>query len=66
MIEAAYTANQVDLTVLGDWEDAQIYLGLLAERQTPASNYLLAEYPELAEMLKALEFNGFLLVRSIH
>ncbi len=55
MIEAAYTAKQVDLTVLGDWEDAQVYLGLLAERQTPAPNYLLAEHPEMAETLHALE-----------
>lgn len=55
VIEAAYAANQVDLTVLGDWEDAQVYLGLLAERQTAAPNYLLTEHPEMAEMLRALD-----------
>jgi hypothetical protein len=28
------------VTVTGDWEDAQIDLGLRAERETPARNYL--------------------------
>jgi len=55
VIEAAYAANQVDLMVLGDWEDAQVYLGLLTERQTPAPNYMLAEHPETADMLHALD-----------
>lgn len=55
LIEAAYAAGQVDLMVLGDWEDAQVYLGLLSERQTPAPNYMLAEHPETADMLHALD-----------
>ncbi|MBN2007313.1 MAG: DUF1186 domain-containing protein [Anaerolineae bacterium] len=55
VIEAAYAAGQVDLMVLGDWEDAQVYLGLLSERQTPAPNYMLTEHPETADMLHALD-----------
>jgi len=34
MIEQAFTANAVDLTIVGDWEDAQIELGLLQNRRT--------------------------------
>ncbi|HEX2204598.1 MAG TPA: hypothetical protein VHG91_14910 [Longimicrobium sp.] len=35
LMEAAFAARAVDLTVIGDWEDAQIDLGLLSERVTP-------------------------------
>lgn len=35
LMEAAFAARAVDLTVMGDWEDAQIDLGLLSERVTP-------------------------------
>ena len=34
VIEQAFAANAVDLSVVGDWEDAQIELGLLQNRQT--------------------------------
>jgi hypothetical protein len=55
-MEKAYAANRVDLTVLGDWEDAQIELGLLSERETPARNYLMEDLeeksPETAKLMK--------------
>jgi hypothetical protein len=35
VIEQAYAANQVDLMFQGDWEDAQVYLGLLDHRHSP-------------------------------
>ena len=35
VIEQAFAANKVDILLQGDWEDVQIYLGLLAERTTP-------------------------------
>ncbi len=35
VIEQAFAANKVDLLIQGDWEDVQIYLGLLDERITP-------------------------------
>lgn len=35
VMEAAFAAHAVDLTVGGDWEDMQIELGLLSERTTP-------------------------------
>jgi HEAT repeat protein len=44
VIEQAYAANAVDLSVLGDWEEAQIALGLLDKRLTPAPNFFLAEH----------------------
>ena len=35
VMERAFAAGSVDLTVAGDWEDVQMDLGLLAERLTP-------------------------------
>lgn len=35
VMEAAFAAEAVDLTVNGDWEDAQLTLGLIDERTTP-------------------------------
>lgn len=35
VMERAFAADSVDLTVAGDWEDVQMDLGLLAERLTP-------------------------------
>ncbi len=35
VMEAAFAAGAVDLTVNGDWEDVRIELGLLQERVTP-------------------------------
>jgi hypothetical protein len=39
VMEAAYRANRVDISIVGDWEDAQIELGLLDERITPKPPY---------------------------
>jgi len=35
IIQRAFAAERVDITVQGDWEDVQISLGLLDERRTP-------------------------------
>lgn len=35
LMERAFAANQVDLSVMGDWEDAQIGLGLKTNREKP-------------------------------
>lgn len=47
VIEQAFTFNRVDLMVAGDWEDAQVRLGLKAGRETPRAaslwDQLLAE-----------------------
>jgi len=48
-IEAAYRANNVDLSICGDWEDAQITLRLLAKRLTPKPNYALQQIANDAE-----------------
>jgi hypothetical protein len=34
-IERAFAAGRVDLSILGDWEDAQVTLGLKATREAP-------------------------------
>jgi HEAT repeat protein len=44
VIEQAFAADTVDLSVLGDWEEAQILLGLLEKRVTPAPNFLALEF----------------------
>lgn len=39
VIEQAFAANKVNLSIQGDWEDVQVYLGLLDERKTPPPDY---------------------------
>lgn len=39
LIERIYAEDQVALSVCGDWEEVQVELGLLSERQTPAPRY---------------------------
>ena len=48
LIERAFKADRVDLTVAGDWEDTQVEFGLKPARETPRSNYLLESMPRLA------------------
>jgi hypothetical protein len=40
IMERAFAADSVDISILGDWEDAQIALGLLDRRQTPPPQYI--------------------------
>lgn len=47
LMEKAFASDRVDLSIPGDWEDVQIQLGLLDERQTPAPHYV--PLPELLE-----------------
>jgi hypothetical protein len=55
IIEQAFAADTVDLTMMGDWEDVQIELGLLDERQTPQRDYLAIEMPEVVETRRMLQ-----------
>jgi len=48
LVEKAYHANVVDLSVLGDFEDFQIQLGLLEERQTPPPRFSWGRDPQAA------------------
>jgi hypothetical protein len=34
-MEAAFAADAVDLSVMGDWEDVQVEMGMIGERTTP-------------------------------
>ena len=45
VMEKAFAADRVDISVQGDWEDVQIRLGLLDERLTPAPDYHLLPEP---------------------
>jgi hypothetical protein len=39
VIEQAFAANQVDVLIQGDWEEVQVYLGLLDKRTSPPPDY---------------------------
>jgi hypothetical protein len=46
LMEKAFDVGRVDISIVGDWEDVQIELGLLEERLTPAPQYVwLPELP---------------------
>jgi hypothetical protein len=49
VMEAAFAADRVDISINGDWEDVQVELGLLPERRTPKPRYtsLLVDPPRL-------------------
>ncbi len=50
VMEEAYAAGQVDISVLGDWENAQRKLGLLDEQNTSAPSYQMDSlFPGLRE-----------------
>ena len=55
IMERAFQANKVDLTVQGDWEDVQIELGLLKERKTPRRNYILESMMGSEDLPDAIE-----------
>jgi hypothetical protein len=50
LVERAYRAEVVDISVLGDFEDFQIEVGLLEKRLTPPPRFYWAEDPEQAWM----------------
>jgi hypothetical protein len=39
VMEGAFAANRIDLSINGDWEDVQVELGMLPARLTPAPRY---------------------------
>ena len=39
VVEEAFAADRVDLAITGDWEDAQVELGILPARLTPPRRY---------------------------
>ena len=48
LVERAYQADAVDISVLGDFEDFQIEVGLLKKRLTPPPRFYWADNPEEA------------------
>lgn len=47
LVERAYQADRVDLSVMGDFEEYQIAVGLLKKRLTPPPRYGLFDHPQL-------------------
>lgn len=45
VIHDAFVAERVDLSVVGDWEEVEICLGLIQERQTPRPRF---NFPDLS------------------
>lgn len=54
LMEQAFAADAVDMTVMGDWEDVRIELGLLQQRLTPRPNYYGFSLPNSGESAPAL------------
>jgi hypothetical protein len=54
-IRAAFNAENVDLSVQGDWEEVQIELGLLKQRLTPPPEYgwVADEHIPMAKMVRS-------------
>jgi hypothetical protein len=48
LMEEAFAANHVDISIVGDWEDVQIELGLLSGRLTTKPNYHQAFWEALS------------------
>lgn len=53
LIEAAFAANKVDISIEGDWEDVQVKMGWLETRVTPAPHYFYAEQERLEQKAAA-------------
>lgn len=43
-VKKAFDADAVDLTIMGDFEDFQLQLGLIKKRKKPARNYFAEEF----------------------
>mgnify|MGYP006143938411 CR=1 FL=1 len=54
LMEAAFAAKAVDLAVNGDWEDAQVDLGLLTERITPPPVFAAPAAPRASAKTKQM------------
>jgi hypothetical protein len=53
LAKCAFAADKVDISILGDWEDAQIALGLLDKRLTPPPEYVWLPESKIAEYERA-------------
>lgn len=53
LMERAFAAEAVDLEMMGDWEDVQVELGLLAQRTSPRPGFAPLLSPLLAPLLRS-------------
>ncbi|MDW8325168.1 MAG: hypothetical protein RMK99_01270 [Anaerolineales bacterium] len=51
VMESAFAAQAIDISIAGDWEDVQISLGLRSQRDTPRPNYA-------AQFFKSMELRA--------
>ncbi len=58
LIEEAFAADAVDLSMMGDWESVQIELGLLEKRTTPEHNWIREEWEREHGELAFLDDDG--------
>ncbi len=50
LMERAFAADSVDLSIPGDWEDVQVELGLKTSRETPRPYYFALDLPMSDEL----------------
>ena len=55
LIKQAYDADKVDLTLLGDYEDYQIDVGLIEKRRTPQRDYMAEEFEGVDKLREAIK-----------
>jgi hypothetical protein len=52
LMEEAFQADNVDISIVGDWEDVQVAMGLQEERTTPRPHYHADLLPKLEPLLE--------------
>ena len=55
LIKQAFASDNVDLSLMGDYEDYQISVGLIEKRRTPQRNYMAEEHEMFRELREAIE-----------
>jgi hypothetical protein len=56
VIEQAYQADRVDEILMGDWDDAQVYLGLKERSEVPERSFEWTRSPSRPDELAPIEF----------
>ena len=55
LIKQAFDSDNVDLSLMGDYEDYQISVGLMKKRRTPQRNYMAEEYEGIRRLREAID-----------
>ncbi len=54
VVKRAFDADAVDLTIMGDYEEYQLGVGLIEERKTPARDFLKGRNEEISQAIDEL------------